>query len=180
MSAPSNVMGAKAWRKFQELAKAENVGIYSKLNPLSWPAHGRKVPVIQFLLKQEQPNILLWTRDMIESGRSQEAAAELNRIRGIGRKLAAFYMRDVARFFNLPEKPGYLFQPVDLWIGRIAGLWTNQELNIQSDVDYNAAAEIFCQFAEAAEVLGGDLNAGAWILGSQLSNGNLKIGRAHV
>jgi hypothetical protein len=109
---------------------------------------------------------------MIKSGDAEEATRKLRSIRGVGWKIAAFYLRDVARYYDLPEKPGWCFQPADVWIQRIAGHW-GQMLS-RNVAGYDAAARLFVDLAQAAGVRGGDLNAGAWVLGSQLLDRDLE------
>lgn len=108
---------------------------------------------------------------MLREGNAEAATSALCGIRGVGWKLAAFYLRDVARFYAIGEEPAWCFQPVDVWIRRVANCWAGRiGRSISSDDD---AASVFVDLASAAGVRGGDLNAGAWVLGSQLLDGDL-------
>ncbi len=109
---------------------------------------------------------------MIERGEAELALSRLQTIRGVGPKIAAFYLRDVARFFELEEQPGWCFQPVDIWVRRIASHWG--ELLHRHVNNDRTAAELLAELASFAGVRGSDLNASAWVLGSQLLKGELQ------
>jgi len=154
------------------LAKAKGIGTNPNCNPLKWSRGNATVSSTQFVLAHQEHNcnILLWAADMVRHGRAEEATSELLKIRGIGPKIAAFYLRDVAWYFALDEEPPRFLQPVDLWIRRIAESWAafiGRSVDDDDDI-----ASVFVNLARAADVRGGDLNAGAWVLGSLFSGGS--------
>lgn len=173
LSAPTSALPKATWQEFSRLADNAHVRPNWKVNPLAWSKDSGKVSSVQFALslKAEEHNILRWAADVARGGNAEAATTALRSIRGVGWKLAAFYLRDVARFYSIDEEPAWCFQPVDVWIRRIAKCWAAR-IN-RSVVNDNDAATVFIDLAHAAEVRGGDLNAGAWVLGSQLLDGDL-------
>jgi hypothetical protein len=174
LGAPTASLPEAVWQDFVRRAQQLSVGPNGKVNPLAWSKNSRKVSSVEFArtLRDEGFSILRWAARMVREGHAEAATTSLRGIRGVGWKLAAFYLRDVARFYALAEEPAWCFQPVDVWIRRIAGFWAARTgRSVASD---NDAATVFVDLARAAEVRGGDLNAGAWILGSQLLDGELE------
>jgi len=169
-SVPSRRLARKAWHAF--VSYCEGVGILPnhKANVLS-VQEGKMVPVLQFVtdLGDQECNMLLWAKESLEEGRAEEATDRLRTIRGVDWKIAAFYLRDVCDWAGLEEQrcgPEWCFQPVDRWIRRAAQAF-GKRLGRQID-SYDDAADLLVELSEEAGVRGGRLNAGIWILGSEL------------
>jgi hypothetical protein len=175
---PSPEFAAVAWQQFQAFCKQSGIGINPKLSPLNCNAVGSKTAATNFVMKLggHNFNILTWSRTQLQAGRAEHATAELYTIRGVGRKIAAFYLRDVAKQFHLDEVacgPAWCFQPVDRWVGRVAAVWSGMLGGKLSEEDYWGGAELFSRLADSAGVRGGDLNAGVWVFASQVLDRNV-------
>jgi hypothetical protein len=121
-------------------------------------------------------NILEWTRSMLAEGRVDEAARRISSINGVTSKVCSYYLRDVANRFELDEcRPGHdwHFQPVDGCVMGIARVWGRDAgVEIQTT---EQASRLFASLARQAHVRGSDLNAGAWVLHSQLAGGRESV-----
>lgn len=175
LTGPKKALAAAAWNRFQRLALANGHGTNPNVCAL-YPGKGtHKVTAVEFILGLSSygHNLFAWATDMLATTKAEDAVYELRRIRGIDYKIATFYLRDVVRAANLDEKkagPAWCFQPIDVWVRRAAETWGS--LSDRAVTDYDSAAELIIDLAEAATVGGGDLNGGAWILGSQLVDRN--------
>lgn len=167
---PSPRLAERVWADFRSRCEAAGIGPNWKVNVLSIRS-GHKVSVLEFLsaLGSSECNMLRWAQDVLSRGMAEEATKQLRGIRGIGWKLAAFYLRDVCDYSGMDEKacgPLWCFQPVDVWVERVAEILGGR---LRRRVrGYDDAAGLLVELAEEAGVRGGRLNAGAWILGSQL------------
>lgn len=173
LAQPSASFARAAWSEFQRLAHANKHGTNEKVCAL-FPGKGtHKITAIEFVagLGSHGHNLLAWATEMLATTRAEDAVRELLRIRGIHYKIATFYLRDVARAAKIDEKkagPRWCFQPIDVWVRRAAMAWASPSGRVITD--YWSAAEIIVDLADAAGVSGGDLNGGAWVLGSQLAD----------
>lgn len=173
-SRPGARFASRVWMEFRDRARKTDLSVNAKVNPLNDEGAANNVSAPRFVatLARFQHNILRWSKAMIERGDAENALSRLQTIRGIGPKIAAFYLRDVARFFELEERPGWCFQPIDVWTRRTASYWGELlDRRVHRDRD---AAHLLADLAVAAGVRGSDLNVGSWILGSQLTNGDLR------
>jgi hypothetical protein len=175
---PTAEFAIAAWRGFQTPAKQRGIGTNPSLNPLNCESTGKYIAAPTFVtrLARHDFNILRWSWSLLQAGRAEEATNDLCEIRGVSWKLAAFYLRDVAKHFKLDESvcgPAWCFQPVDRWVGRVAAAWSVMLGGNVSENDYWGAAELFSQLADSAGVRGGDLNAGVWVFASQLLDRNV-------
>jgi hypothetical protein len=171
LAQPTTAFSRAAWNEFEGLARANGHGTNPNVCAL-YPGKGtHKLTAVEFILSltSHGHNLLSWATDMLATTRAEDAVRELRRIRGIDYKIATFYLRDVVRAANLEERkagPGWCFQPIDVWVRRASETWGS--LSGRKVTDYDTAAELIIDLADAAAVGGGDLNGGVWILGSQL------------
>jgi len=122
-------------------------------------------------------NLLAWTLDSLHRGNIQEVADGLCSVRGIGYKIAAFWIRDVAEAFNVSlkklEEPSYS-QPIDVWVYRfIRAVARTARTNLPRDLafytkkSYWAAAELMIEAADQAGVRHTALNQAVWYYSSE-------------
>lgn len=172
---PSTTFAKAAWSAFQCLARANKHETNPNVCAL-YPGKGtHKITAVEFIvgLPSYGFNVFAWATSMLATAKAEDAVRELRRVRGINYKIATFYLRDVARAAKIDEKkagPGWCFQPVDVWVRRAAEAWAS--LSGRAITDDRSVADLFVDLAAALELRGGDLNAGAWILGSQLVDRN--------
>jgi hypothetical protein len=174
LAKPTTAFAREAWEEFELLARAKGHGTNPKVNALC-PGKGAKVTAVEFVvgLSSDGHNLFVWATNMLSARKAEDAVGALRRIRGVERKIATFYLRDVARAAALEEAmsgPGWCFQPIDVWVRRAALAW--DDLSGRRVTDDRKAAELIVELAKAAGVGGGDLNGGVWILGSQLVDRN--------
>ncbi len=170
---PDRAFAQRVWDRFEELARQAGVGVNPKRNPLNAAEAPGSIPLTRFIasLVDNDHNILTWSRTLIAADKAKDALEHLQTIRGIGEKIASFFLRDVARQYQLQETPGICFQPADIWIKRVAEIWSaalGRKVR-----GYGPSAELFVELADATGVRGSDLNAGAWVLGARLADGDL-------
>jgi hypothetical protein len=112
------------WEQFSQLLDNQNLN--PKNNPL-FPQQGRgqKVPLIQAVLNESvQPHSTLTTylqNRIIRENDIQPAFDFLKSIRGIGNKVASFYLRDLVVRLSIDlsqTRNRELLQPIDIWVKR--------------------------------------------------------------
>lgn len=169
------------WSAFK--TKAEKRG-YQPQKSSNWNClyntDSGKISASKFAMKlaDDDYNIIKWAQRKIEAQEASAAIDDLRTIRGFQYKLASFYLRDVARYYNLDElspNDKWCFQPVDIWIRRFAQSWSSRAgLSFDANNWYDRSAEVFIEVAAQADVRAVDLNTGAWILGSEFSSGHVE------
>jgi hypothetical protein len=106
--------------------------------------------------------IVPWARDRMISGNTQEAHERLKKINGVNKKIASFFLRDVAVIYELaPSQGRELLQPLDTWV-RFAARELAKDTNLSEDDCARFIVEHSCQ-PEAA-------NQGIWYFCVQVAN----------
>ncbi len=108
-------------------------------------------------------NIAKYAAERIELGETAVVFTELDDIRQVGPKIAAFFLRDLVAVLELQSRLSpadyRLLMPVDTWIEKIAG-----KLGIQPGPDGLAAAIADTCHQEGVDPI--HFNQGAWYLGA--------------
>jgi 3-methyladenine DNA glycosylase/8-oxoguanine DNA glycosylase len=105
-------------------------------------------------------------RKAIADDQIEDVHNELRQVRGVGRKIASFFLRDVALRFGLaPDTNRWLLQPVDLWIRRFTAL-----LDADRGTSDRAVAEWVVTHSEVPELA----NAGLWYFGARIARRRLE------
>jgi hypothetical protein len=110
------------------------------------------------------------TRSELAAGLVRHAFERLDSIRGIGPKIASFFLRDVAVRFEIePLRDRELLQPIDVWVRR----YVTRRTKAAVLGDFMAAQWIYANSAapEAA-------NQGLWYFASQIASSEVKLRRA--
>jgi hypothetical protein len=94
-------------------------------NPLN-PSNAGKQSIISLVSSMEQYdyNIIRWARDNLNNRQPSKVFDELCGIRGIGEKIASFFLRDIAGAFMMDElnlDAAKYLQPMDIWTQLGAG-----------------------------------------------------------
>jgi len=146
-------------------------GTNRKNNPLSSPpgkGHSSASGLISSL-EDFGFNIVQWAQSLAGSGNVETAWNELVAIRGINRKIASLYLRDIVDAFEIDENrvggKKYL-QPIDRWTERAAEALA--EFLPTTPNSYWELAEVLVEASERAKVRSTLTNTGLWILGAQL------------
>lgn len=135
-----------------------------------------KKSVLEFLLHMSAselpPNIIVYAKAGLANDQSKAVYGKIKEINGIGSKIAAFFLRDVATFYNIfPSKNRHLLQPIDVWVRRVVkelgGPVVNP--NVQdSKVDETACKWIVNESATAS-VNPEAVNQGMWYFATQIA-----------
>ena len=176
---PDEQLERDAWHSFCERQGKTDAGegLNRKLQPLA-PGDG-KISICAFVasLGEYDYNIMRWAVARIRAGDLRGCWQDLQHVRGIGPKLAAFYLRDVITAHELDETElePVCFQPIDIWTRRgaqafapLVGLPAPGESGGE-----RVAAAILVEIARRAEALPSLINAGLWVIGSQILGSNL-------
>jgi len=155
----------KAWSVYKEIAKADfdNLKLNEKRNPMFSDAG-----ILKVMATQKVSNIANHARTLITDGKTRYAHRFMESIRGIGTKIASFYLRDIAYLSGLKEstiKDQYCLQPVDTWLGQTlsiifgdnapTGTRNRQKVIVELSIEANCSPISF--------------NQGAWVFGSQVA-----------
>lgn len=114
-------------------------------------------------------NIVTWASSLAKSGNIETAWNKLVKIRGIGKKIASLFLRDVVYAFEVDEdkigKKVYV-QPIDIWTER--GAEALAQFVSRTPKTYWDFAEVLVEVSERATVRSTLTNVGLWIFGAQL------------
>ena len=100
--------------------------------------------------------------------RARDAWSRLDRIRGIGPKIASFFLRDLAIKYNVQvSKDRHLLQPVDVWIRRLVWLLNDRKMEDEQVARWIAGK---CPEPELA-------NQGFWYFGAQIAGSDWRLQR---
>lgn len=161
------------WRSFLKIGKFPDdaTGTNKKNNPLSSQA-GKGHSSVSSLISSLEDfgfNIVQWAHSLAGSGNVETAWNALVAIRGINRKIASLYLRDIVDAFEIDEDrvggKKYL-QPIDRWTERAAKALA--EFLPTTPNSYWEFAEVLVEVSERANVHSTLTNTGLWILGAQL------------
>jgi len=142
---------------------------FDKKNSPLWNKFNRKMgkdrdlemvlDVIRFVHGIPKYNIVTYSIDQIRLGKIKSHRDDLQKIRQVGPKTSAFYLRDLVFLYEikLDHKDFISLQPIDTWVKQVRSLIDPSDTKIHDD-------EWFVEQAgKAYDSL--RLNAGAWFLG---------------
>ncbi|MCP8308780.1 MAG: hypothetical protein H3Z53_10215 [archaeon] len=155
----------EAWKIYQEIAGKEFNNI--KVNPSHNPMNTDR-GVLSLLASQQISNISNHVKTLIEQGKTREAHSFVSSIRGIGTKIASFYMRDIAFLGNLNEneiKNQFYLQPIDTWLEQTISIIFGDAATKRLDDKQRLIVEL-CGQANCSPIA---FNQGAWIIASQIA-----------
>ena len=126
------------------------------------PRTTKKVSIIQFAAKRKELPIVAWAYAMMEGEKLKDAYAELQKINGIGPKIASLFLRDLAVYFKLEPKENRRFlQPVDTWIRFVV-----QAISDNPKADDGECAQFIVDNSKAPE----RVNQGIWYFCSDMAD----------
>jgi hypothetical protein len=110
----------RIWNDFSSALKG--AGLNKKLCPL-WPEGGQSL--VRRLGEKRESNILSYAQECVRQGTIPKAFEFLISIRGIGEKIASFFLRDVKELLlkegvsvQIDETKRWQLQPIDIWVKR--------------------------------------------------------------
>jgi len=159
----------KLWDKFCELMNGR--GTFRKGNPLNPERSAHLVDAVTLCqdLIDDGQNLYLFASRAVENNRLRDAHGTLQRIRGIGPKIASLFLRDVAMVVNVREPllaDRELLQPIDVWLKRTTEALTGTSVK---------AARELVRLADEADCSALWLNAGSWYFASKIALTETKL-----
>jgi len=162
----------KIWQNFLSRGRFpdDGKGANTKNNPLS-PSKDEICSASALIASLEDYdfNIVKWASLLVASGDVETVWDNLVKIRGIGKKIASFFLRDIVYAFEINEeiiRQKIYLQPIDIWTKRGAEVFA--KFISKTPYSYWDYAEIIIEVSEHARVSSTLTNTGLWILGSQL------------
>jgi len=160
------------WEDYKNIAKRDynlldNKTKKAKVNEKCNPMKADR-GIIDQLVSNNTLNIAVYMRDLIDCGNTAGAYDFIKGIRGIGEKIASFYLRDIAHLSRLDERnisDLHLLQPMDTWLEQTLKILFN------SDVPKNLQQKqrLIVNLCKKSGVSSISFNQGAWVLGSQIT-----------
>lgn len=115
-------------------------------------------------------NIIAIAKESLVNGEVKPFWERLQRIRGIGPKIASLFLRDVAVRYGLaPGTDRHLLQPIDVWVRRTVRCMAKRDMLTDEDV-----ARWIVDNCEESELA----NQGIWYFGSQIAQSEFRLRRA--
>jgi hypothetical protein len=141
------------------------------LNPLNHARPGCKCARCTFADTSGQLlDVVEVTRSFLVAGQVWRAYDHVKQVRGVGPKVASFFLRDLAVKFQItPPRNRELLQPIDVWVRRVA-----EYLNGGTSLNDQETASWVCQKFAQPEVA----NQGLWYFSSQIAASEVKLCRA--
>lgn len=172
----------KCWRVCRKEARGRKLNAtHFPLNSQSGTSSNRSLLTV--MMEENILNLATWSKRRLSRGETEKAHRTLKHVRGIGRKIASFYLRDIA-FLSKVSKDSiqdlHLLQPIDIWVNRALEevMGTKAGMDFSSpDSDYWMKARMIADLCEHAECSSIAFNMGAWVLGSRISGGDMNFRR---
>jgi len=122
-------------------------------------------------------NIVVFAKNGLHLDSTKETHILIQKINGIGSKIASLFLRDVAVMCNLsPAKDRHLLQPVDVWVKRVFQKLTGQEVENEQDVE--VVQRWILEGAMREGVSPEAVNEGIWYFSSQIADSNYRLSKA--
>jgi len=155
----------EAWRIYSEIATRDfnEIRTNASHNPMN-----SDQGVLTAMANEGIQNIANHVKTLIEDGKTKTAHTFIDDIRGIGTKIASFYLRDVAYLGGLDEnqiKDQFYLQPLDTWLDQTFSIIMEREKPVGLEEKQKAFVEL-CRQAGCSPIA---FNQGAWIVGSQIA-----------
>lgn len=162
--------GRKLWEGFNDQLKMGNPNAKpnEEVNPLFHQAGVDCGCVACFVtVNGDFHNIVLDTRDCLRGDRVRQRYEELMRIRGVAKKIAPFFLRDVAIWYEItPSQDRELLQPIDTWVRRVARRLTNRPRSSDPELQ----RWIIDKFSEPERA-----NHGMWYFGAHVAGSRFRL-----
>jgi hypothetical protein len=161
---------AGIWRAFQD--ELDGAKTNPRLNPLNHT--GTRCSCVRCTVTSSDGGL----EDLVEAIRADLVGGHVRRgfqrvdlVRGVGPKIASFFLRDLAVWFKIePLQDRELLQPIDVWVRRYVALLNGGAVAL---TDHHTAQWI-CENSAAPEAA----NQGLWYFASQIAASEVKMRRA--
>ena len=149
------------WKRFLDICRSQGKKPNAKLN--------REVVsgIARFSMKSDKRNIAARFEEQIVRDGLAEAYLSLRQLRGVGKKIASFLLRDLVTALEIedqiPKDALWLLQPVDTWIKATAVyLWPDLARTTESFIAFYLTKQ--CLKHNVSPIR---FNQGAWYYGSK-------------
>lgn len=151
------IPGNELWGEFRDRCERRGIGVNERVN--------KGVIVGLSDLATREGNPFLWMEKEVESsGRLSPVYEELLDIKGIGRKIATFIIRDVIWFLGLEDdvvsEDLKFLQPIDRWVRRVG----EQMIPGLTGMNRDAIATRLALECESRGISNAEFNQGAWYI----------------
>jgi hypothetical protein len=150
------------WSKFLALCHKYGKKPNEKLNK------GLIMDFIKRAQMHSSNNLFVWLQENLKTNGVESTYLELLKIRGIGKKITSFILRDIVWYLDMEKEvpAGELIylQPIDTWVRQIClKLW----MDLHEKVDEFIIAKRIIDKCNELGVSSISFNQGAWYFGSQ-------------
>ncbi len=165
------------WDNFCDLL--DDKGLNTKLNPL-YPKYPLYHPtnscnciwcVLNF--EKDFENIITSSKQALEKGQIKDAWEKLNKIQGIGPKIASLFLRDIAITYEDNFTPfaenRWLLQPIDIWVHRIVVALNKKSMS--KGTKYKDVAQWIVENCSKPE----NCNQGMWYFGAKIAKTEFRL-----
>ena len=179
-----NMLSANCiWNRFQQLLNNQRLNhknnpLYPSNNPNNITNINRKLSVIEAIFNLNGPVTLFqYIYNLINQNMDTTQPFNfLKTIRGIGDKIASFYLRDLVAISNINLaniQNRWLLQPIDIWVERtVKGLTGNQNMNKQQVANWIVSNSL--QYHLNPE----HINMGIWFYCSSIANSEYQLNQS--
>jgi hypothetical protein len=154
-----------AWTTYKKLGRKHfpDLKLNENNNPMYW-----KDGILALMEKHGISNLYRYVADLLKNNNVKEAHKLVKEVRGVGTKISALYLRDVAFLENIPEdglEDDYLLQPIDTWIRQGYSLIMGESM-AKGEIGSMKAIVEMCNVADVSPI---KFNQGVWVVGSQIA-----------
>ena len=155
------------WQEYQSIAKDFNIGVNPTHNPMNSDRG-----ILARMKAEGVTNIASYIENLLRNGQTRKAFRFLDSIRGIGPKIASFYLRDIACLTEIRNiQDDHLLQPVDTWVDQVLQIIMDVDPSLKPSGHITDAAKRklitkICRDSNCSPVA---FNQGAWFIGSRIA-----------
>jgi hypothetical protein len=163
-----------AWERYEQIAaekfRLERNKLNWRRNPMS--SDGGVLTKMANAENKGVLNIANYVKALIVAKKTSDAHSFIDSIRGVGPKIASFYLRDVAFLGGIDEsqieEPFYL-QPLDTWLNQALSIIKKETVNTATNKERRKAQQMIVDLCKQADCSPIAFNQGAWFAGSQIA-----------
>jgi hypothetical protein len=154
-----------AWTTYKHLSRKHFRGL--KLNKLNNPMN-RKGGILSLMYEKKISNLYTYVTSLLKDGEVKKAHKLVKSVRGVGTKISALYLRDIAFLENIPEdglQDAYLLQPMDTWVRQGYSIIMGKSIG-KKEKDSMKEIVKMCNAADVSPIR---FNQGVWVVGNQIA-----------
>lgn len=174
------------WQQFRQLLNKQGLNhrnnpLYPSTKPNNLQGIGNKLSIIEIVIQNNigQNSFASYLKEQIENTKDiQNAFNLIISIRGIGPKIASFYLRDLSDVMNIKLENiqnRQLLQPVDIWVQRTVEILSNKPQSDKRQVAQWVLDNSLPNCLSPERV-----NMGIWFFCSQIITSEYKLNRTLV